>query len=203
MAIPRQEFFSLDELAARWTAQRYQIGQWAAQGGLDLVTGIPPVEAEGEELAGIVSVPGADLLPLFRRDGSGPEAVHLHRLRKIGEVDWRKISAPASGVLVAGADLLVTAQEAFRFENEHEIFGRRLERNVGGGKFELRYDWDAFWRAVAVRVHAKGVPETLKEFVDEMEAWFMDASPTGDCPSDSVIRKRLSPLWRELRRGDV
>ncbi|TQE98170.1 MAG: hypothetical protein FKY71_15245, partial [Spiribacter salinus] len=35
----------------------------------------------------------------------------------------------------------------------------------------------------------------LKQLTDERSDWFLQNSETGDCPSDSVIRKRLSPLW--------
>ena len=196
MGLPRQEFFSLEELALRWTAQRHQIGQWAASGLLELVTSIAPVDAAGEELAGIVVVCAADLLPMFRRDGSGPDCMRLRRLKLRGEQQWRTIKPPEEGVLVCLADLVVSAQEAARFEAEHEVFGRPH----GGKGPELKYDWDEFWRAVALRVHDRGVPGTLKEFTEEFSLWFMDRSPTGEIPSDSVIRKRLSPLWNELRR---
>ena len=196
MGLPRQEFYSLDELAARWTAQRHQIGQWAATGLLELVTGVGPVQAGDEQVAGIVVVCAADLLPMFRRDGSGPQSMLLRRLKYRGEHSWREVTAPQDGALVCLADLVVSAQEAARFEAEHEVFGRPH----GGKGPELKYDWDEFWRAVALRVHDRGVPGTLKEFTEEFSLWFMDRSPTGEIPSDSVIRKRLSPLWNELRR---
>lgn len=198
MALPGQEFFSIDELSARWLVPPHQIAQWAAVGRLQMVTSIPPSEVRGGQIAGLVFVAVADLLPMFRRDRSGPTAMRLWRVKRPEDSDWMRITDPADGVEVAAADLLLERVEAARFENEHEIFGRPH----GGGKFETKYDWDAFWRAVVIRVHAKGVHETLKEFVDELEGWFMTRSPTGDCPSDSVIRKRLSPLWRALRQED-
>lgn len=195
MALPRQEFYSLDELSARWTAQQYQIGQWAGTGLLDLVTSIGPVEAGGEELAGIVSVCAADLQQMFRRDGSGPASMRLHRLRRIGEQVWRKVNADQDGVLVSRVDLVVSAKEVARFETNHKIFGTP---HSGKGP-EPRYDWDEFWRQVALRVFEKGVPGTLTEFTNEFSDWFAGHNPGGQRPSDSVIRKRLSPLWNQIR----
>ncbi|NCM98315.1 MAG: hypothetical protein GW948_13870, partial [Rhodobacterales bacterium] len=105
--------------------------------------------------------------------------------------------SPGDGVVVSVDDLMITADEVSRFETEKEIFGRAH----GARGPEPKYNWDDFWRAVVVRVHEKGVPETLKEFTDEFSNWFMDKSAKGDCPSDSVIRKRLSPLWHQMRQN--
>lgn len=201
MGVLPRVFFSIPEVAARWGCAPADIAGWAHQGQLEIVTGIVPVECEGGTYAGLVAISAADITPMFRRSGTGPREMPVRRIKRPGEADWQLITDPAEGVMVSIEDLHITATEVARFEAEYEIFGKpRSSGGGGGGKFEPRYDWDAFWRAVVFRVHHKGVPETLKEFVDEFESWFMDQSPTGDCPSDSVIRKRLSPLWRTLRQ---
>lgn len=198
MAVLPRIFYTITEAAARWGCAPADIAGWAHHGQLEIVTGIGPVRCGAETVAGMVTISVADILPMFRRSGSGPREMPVRRIRRPEEAEWLLITEPAEGITIAKEDLLITAAEVTRFEKEHEIFGRPHT----GGRFQEKYDWDAFWRAVVIRVHAKGVPETLKEFVDELEGWFMTHSSAGDCPSDSVIRKRLSPLWRALRQDD-
>jgi hypothetical protein len=197
MATLSRVFFTISEAAARWGYSVADIAGWAYLGQIEIVTGIAPVKSGETILAGIVIVSAADIWPMFRRTGVGPRELAVIRLRLPQETEWQMITHPAEGVMVSFEDLMITAAEVTRFEIEHDIFGRK---HAGKGP-EPKYDWDAFWRAVAVRVHERGVPELLKEFVDEFANWFMDQSPAGDCPSDSVIRKKLSPLWRQLREG--
>lgn len=196
MAVLQRVFFTITEVAARWGCAPADIAGWAHQGQLEIITGIGPVQCGPDTVAGMVTISVADILPMFRRSGSGPREMSVRRIRRPEETEWLLITEPAEGITIAKEDLLITADEVTRFETEHRIFGSAY----AGGK--EKYDWDSFWRAVVIRVHAKGVPETLKEFVDELEGWFMTRSPTGECPSDSVIRKRLSPLWRALRQED-
>lgn len=188
-------FFTIAEVAARWGYSVADIAGWAHLGQLEIVTGIAPVQSGETTLAGLVVISAADILPMFRRTGSGPRELPVHRVRQSNATEWQMITDPAEGVMVSFDDLMITALEVTRFEIEHGIFGRK---HAGRGP-DTKYDWDAFWRAVAVRVHERGVPEVLKEFVIEFSNWFMDQSPSGNCPSDSVIRKKLSPLWRQLR----
>lgn len=195
MALPGQSLFSIDEVAMRWIAQPHQIAQFGAQESIEVLTSISPVSAGNEQIAGLVVVAMADLLPMFRRDGSGPVQMRLRRLRRPSEKDWRVVTDPAEGVMVAAADLLIDVNEMLRFEDQHELV-RRAHRGRGP---EPKFDWDEFWRAVAVYVHEHGVPTTLKEFTEAMSNWFLDQSEGESCPSDSVIRKKLSPLWNELR----
>ena len=196
MGLLPRVFFTMTEAAARWGYAPADIAGWAHQGQLEIVTGIAPVECDGETVAGLVAISVADILPMFRRSGNGPREMPVRRIRAQGDEAWLMTTRPVEGVVVSMDDLMITADEVSRFETQNEIFGRAH----GARGPEPKYDWDEFWRAVAVRVHERGVPETLKEFTDELSNWFMDRSPTGDCPSDSVIRKRLSPLWHRLRQ---
>jgi len=199
MVMMRRVFFAMTEAAARWGYAPADIAGWACNGQLEIVTGIAPVECNGETVAGLVTISVADILPMFRRSGTGPRELPVRRIRAQGDKAWRLITSPGDGVVVSVDDMMITADEMRRFETENTIFGR-----VHGARGpEPKYNWDEFWRAVVVRVHEKGVPETLKEFTDEFSNWFLDQSAKGakgDCPSDSVIRKRLSPLWHMLRQ---
>lgn len=198
MTLLSRVFFTLPEAAARWGCTPADIAGWVYQGELEIVAGITPVTCGDQTKAGFVAVPVADLMPMFRRTGTGPSSMPIHRIREQGEPEWHLITSPAEGIEISIEDLLITADEARRFEAEHEIFGKP---HAGRGP-DPKYDWDAFWRVVAKRIYEQGVPETLKQLTDELSDWFVANSATGDCPSDSVIRKRLSPLWHDLRRDN-
>lgn len=191
-------FFTINEVAAKWGYTPADIAGWAHLGQLEIVIGIGPVDCGGEPAAGLVAISVADILPMFRRSGNGRRAMPVRRIRLTSQDNWRMITCPADGVIVSMDDLLLTAREVARFEVENEIFGRPH----GGKGPDPRYDWDDFWREVAIRIHNKGVPETLKELTDALTEWFTDRSPHSDCPSDSVIRKKLSPLWNRLRNQE-
>jgi hypothetical protein len=191
-------FFTIGEAAARWGYAPADIAGWAHQGLLEIVTGIGPVECEGEHAAGLLAISVADILPMFRRSGTGPRELPLRRIRLQGNEAWLLITSPAEGVVVSMDDLLILAEEVHRFEVEREIFGKPHRGKGPDPKFE----WEDFWRAVAVLIHEKGVPAKLTDFINEMADWFMDQSGGKKCPSNSVIRKKLSPLWNRLREED-
>jgi hypothetical protein len=195
MGVLPRVFFTMTEAAARWGYAPADIAGWAHQGQLEIVTGIAPVNCGGEPAAGLVAISVADILPMFRRSGTGPREMPLRRVRALGQSEWLMITEPAEGVIVSMDDLLILADEVHRFEVEREIFGKPH----GGKGPEPKFEWDEFWRAVAIYVHEHGVPPTLKEFVEIMSNWFLDQSAGKSSPSDSVIRKKLSPLWNRLR----
>lgn len=198
MGVLPRVFFTISEAAARWGYSAADIAGWAHQGQLDIITGIMPVDCGGEPAAGLVIVSVADIIPMFRRSGTGPREMAVRRIRQSNHDKWRLITCPAEGVIVSLEDLLITADEVHRFETDREIFGR-ARANKGP---DPKFDWDAFWRAVAVYLHEHGMPPTLKEFTEAMACWFLDQSDGKSSPSDSVIRKKLSPLWNHLRQEE-
>jgi hypothetical protein len=198
MGVLPRVFFTMTEAAARWGYAPADIAGWAHQGQLEIVTGIAPVKCGEEPAAGLVAISVADILPMFRRSGTGPREMPVRRIRALGKDEWMVITEPAEGVIVYMDDLLILADEFHRFETENEIFGRP---HAGKGP-EPKFDWDGFWRAVALYVHEHGVPPTLKEFTEVMSNWFLDQSDGKSSPSDSVIRKKLSPLWNRLRQEE-
>ena len=52
MALPQRAFFTLHETASRWGCTIADIGGWATQGKLDIVTGIPVVTCDAEKVSG-------------------------------------------------------------------------------------------------------------------------------------------------------
>ena len=105
-------FFTIGEAAARWGYAPADIAGWAHQGLLEIVTGIGAVECEGKHAAGLVAISVADILPMFRRSGTGPRELALRRIRPKGNVAWMLITLPVEGVVVSLDDLLILAEEA-------------------------------------------------------------------------------------------
>jgi hypothetical protein len=195
--LPPRAFYSLSEAAVRWGCTPHDIVGWAAVGRLDIITGIAPVRCGAETIAGCVVVPGAEVMPMFRRcGGSKPTSWRVRRLRPWTDGTladgWRLISDPANGIEIAAADLMISAVEVTRFEEECDLVRRPLEKSG-------RYDWEAFYIALIKYVFEGGLPETQNELVQMMQDWFLRRSETGDGPDESTIRKRINPIWRELR----
>lgn len=198
MGLPSRIFFSLTEAAARWGCAVADIGGYAVAGHLRIITGINPVSCGAQRVAGLVEVAAADLWPLFRRYESAPVTARVQRLRPIeaggsaAQTVWQIVTDPPDGITVALADLAILGGDLAAFEADHDPFDR--PRRPAQGK----YDWEDFWAAVALRLFREGLPESQAAFVAEMQEWFMRRSATGDAPDDRSIRRRITPLWREL-----
>lgn len=195
MALPSRVYFTLIEAAARWGCTTADVAAWASIGRFVRVTGIAPIRCGAATVAGLVGIAAADVLPMFRRCGTGPTQVRMRRFRDLDGDVWHFMLEAGEGVVVAGADLMITAAEVQRFEEEHEL----LKRPHAGVGPALRYDWDEMYAQVAKRIHDHGVPDSQTQFVTEMMDWFVRRSENGDVPDESTIRRRLSPIWRTLR----
>ena len=197
MALPPRVFFTLHETAARWGCTIADIAGWVCDGKLDILTGISAVTCGSERVSGKVTISPMDILPIFRRCGTGPTVVKLMRIKPAGAEDWIYITEPCDGVAVSIADIQITGQEVLRFEEEHDLL-----RRVGGGAGSVSpYDWDGMYLTVIRRVHEKGLPATQTEFVAELQDWLAEVAQNGEVPDESTIRRRLRPIWRALR-GD-
>jgi hypothetical protein len=62
-----------------------------------------------------------------------------------------------------------------------------------------RYEWDAFYAAIARRVHEHGIPETQAELIREMLDWF-EQRGNEQAPDESTVRRKVAVVWRELTR---
>jgi hypothetical protein len=188
----------LPEAAARWGCSPADIAGWAAAGRVEIVTGIPPVRAGDRMVGGLIVIPAADLLRLFRRCGTGPSEGLVRRVREQGSTEWLLVTDPPEGIVVATADLLIMGDEVDRFEEE---CGLKPKRQVvmPAAPSPSKHDWDAFYRALIRRINERGLPQYQQELVAEMRDWFEANSPTGDGPDESTIRKKIAPIWKELR----
>lgn len=195
MALPPRAFFTLHETASRWGCTIADIAGWATVGKLDIVTGIPLAICGTDKVSGKVFVSPMDMLPLFRRSGTGPTSIKLLRVKPDPGADWIYVTEPADGVEVSIADLLIGGQDVLRFEDEYDLL-----RRIGGGTGALSpYDWEGMYVAMIKRIHEHGLPATQAELIGELQEWFGNVAESGDVPDESTIRRRLRPFWRALR----
>jgi len=194
MKLPQREHYTVHEVAARWGCATADIAGWSSRGHLDIVTGIPPVICEDGLVAGEVVVSAFDILPMFRRCGTGPQSAFVRRVRVNGSSNWSLITDPMAGVEVSIADLLITGQQVQKFEDDHEL----MRRIAGGTGSTSPYDWDGMTSALIVRIHEKGLPATQSELIEDMQAWFAEQSSDGQFPDERSIRRRISSVWKTL-----
>ncbi len=163
MALPPRAFFTLHETASRWGCTIADIAGWATEGKLDIVTGIPLAICGTEKVSGKVIVSPMDMLPLFRRSGTGPTSIKLLRVKPDPGADWIYVTEPADGVEVSIADLLIGGQDVLRFEDDYDLL-----RRIGGGTGALSpYDWEGMYVAMIKRIHEHGLPATQAELIWE------------------------------------
>lgn len=195
MALPLQAFHSIYEVAARWGCMPADVAGWAATGLLTIVAGIRPVMCSKVVCSGLVEVPMAEMLTLFRRFGPSDDSCTVHRIRPLGGTDWMHVTEPEEGIPLRSVDLMLPADEVRRFEGEQDVLRNRLS-SIGA---PARYDWDGMYVWLLQRVHEQGMPESQAALIGEIQGWFGQHSQDGEVPEDSTIRKRLAPLWRSMR----
>ena len=196
MALPQRPFFSLTEAAARWGCVIADIAGWADAGRFHILTGIAPVRCGEEVVAGKVALSPMDLLPLFRRCGTGPSEGVVRRIQPAGRQDWLLITDPVGGIPVCIADMMILADEVHAFEEENDM----VRRVTGGPGAATPYDWEGMTIALILRIFDHGLPATQADLVAEMQDWFADRSDGKKMPDERSIRRRITPVWRALRR---
>ncbi|ATX64565.1 hypothetical protein [Roseinatronobacter bogoriensis] len=196
MTLPQREYFTIEEVAVRWECTIADIAGLAVKGKIDIVTGIPPVRVGDEIMAGEVVIAPFDILPVFRRCCTAPKTIRLGRMRPPDHPDWRLVTAPEDGVEVYIADLLLAGAQVYRFEDQNTI----LRRLVAAGGSSSPYDWEGMLQALALHLHEHGVPASQSALVAEMQEWFVLNSNGDDVPDERSIRRRITPLWQELKK---
>lgn len=194
MKLPQREFYTLHEVAARWGCALADIAGWSTAGQLDVITGIPPTFCGTTRVAGTVVICAMDILPMFRRTGTGPQNALLRRLRTEDAVDWLFVTDPPEGVDVSIADLLVRSKQVLKFEEAHDL----LRRVSGGTGSASPYDWDGMTKAFLIRVHERGIPASKAEMIGDIQDWFVAHSNGDDVPSERTIRRHVDDLWKML-----
>ncbi len=195
MPLPPIAFYSIYEIAVRWGCHPADVAGWAAAGHLQVLAGIPPVSCGEETVAGLVEVPIAELMPMFRRIGPSDEQARLMRVMPLGSRTWLRVTDPTDGVPVRSSDLLVAAGTLQQFEEERELM-RRPASNTGATP---RYEWDAMYAWLTCLIFEKGPPDTKTALIAQVQDWFVQNLRSGEAPDESTIRKRLTALWRKLQ----
>ena len=116
MPLPPIAFYSIYEISARWGCHPADVAGWAVEGHLQVVAGIAPVSCGDETVAGLVEVPIAELMPMFRRYGPSDEQCRLKRVKPPGSKTWLKVTDPPDGLLIRSSDLLLAAGPLQQFE---------------------------------------------------------------------------------------
>jgi hypothetical protein len=201
MLLPPRPFHPVTELSYRWSAAPADIVAWAIDGALALSAVVPSTEtAEGHTVWGLVEIAGADVLGLFRRE-SASTSVTLRRFKgPSARENWETIPSSAAGIEITAGDVLVAKAELERFEQAHQLgpaSGTGKSRRPPGPGAPPKYEWDAFYGALARRVHDRGIPASLSELVRDMQDWF-DAKGVDPAPDASTVRRRAQVIWREL-----
>ena len=199
MALPARVYLTLHETSARWGCNIADIAGWADAGRFRILTGITAVRCGDEVIAGKVTLSPMELMPLFRRCGTGPSEGIMRRIQPAGRLDWLLITDPVCGITVAVADMVIGAEEVHAFEDEHEM-GRRVTAGPGAS---TSYDWEGMNIALILRIFDHGLPDTQADLVAEMQEWFSDRSEGKKMPDSRSIRRRITPIWRALRREEA
>ncbi|MBC9247498.1 hypothetical protein H4P12_12435 [Paracoccus sp. 11-3] len=198
MALPPRTHYTLHEVTARWGCNIADIAGWADAGRFRILTGIAVVHCGSETVAGKVVLSPMELLPLFRRCGTGPTEGVMRRIRPVDREDWLLITDPVGGITVAIADMLILAEEVHAFEDENDM----VRRVASGPGAATPYDWEGMNVALILRIHDDGLPATQAELVAEMQDWFANRSNGDRIPDGRSIRRRITPVWKALRRED-
>ena len=199
MALPPRVFFTLQEVTARWGCNIADVAGWADAGRFRIITGIAAVRCGDEFVAGKVMLSPMELLPLFRRCGSGPTEAIMRRIQPLNRQDWLLITDPVGGIPVALADMMIPAQEVHAFEEDNDM----VRRVAPGPGATSPYNWDGMMVALIQRIHERGVPETQTELVTDMQDWFADQSDGAKVPDSRTVRRRLTPVWKMLHREEA
>lgn len=196
MSLPPRYAWSIYEVSARWGCMPADIVGWAIAGKLELVTSVPFCTTGSKDYVGMAAIRAESLLPMFRRDGSGPRTVTIHHIKNPGDGgDWTRITAPSEGTEVHSADIMITTADIERFEDRHGMINRPV---IGRRGRSATWDWDAFWCQLMRRIHNYGLPATQRELTLEMQEWFSRRHPDGDMPDESTIGKKVRQAWKQI-----
>ena len=195
MNLPPRAFFSVNEIAARWGCALADIAGWSHAGHLSMVTGIASVICGKLIVAGMVAVSAADMMQMFRRHGPSSDECRVFRVRPEGSTEWHFITEPPEGLLIKLSDLMLTAEEVQKIEDERDL-QRRSASSIGAPS---RYDWEAVYIMLICRFNDRGLPATQADLIAEVQDWFTQNSANGEIPEESTTRKKIAPIWRALR----
>jgi hypothetical protein len=197
MGLPQRIFYTVHEVAARWGCTISDIAGWSGTGSLRVVTGVPSVECGEKSASGLVQIQPTDILPIFRRCGTGPHSAPVKRIRPLEEEEWLHISTPEEGVMISIGDVMILGNDVQRFEDTHNLFDR-ISDGAGLGE-DGDYDWAGMHVEITRRVFEEGLPVSQAEWIRELQDWFSNNSRDGTFPDERSIRRYLKPVLDALK----
>ena len=216
----KKPFYRLDEVCARWAMSHHDLAAFAHEGDLVLAFIAPRMAVsvgewdktdEGQSapiIHGIDYISG--LTELTAKDAWDTLRADRHEITQVLAKDnyFVEICTPsgdASSFTVSIGDIVVRHAELERFEKAQGVGPTSTSESVAAAMTTSgrtrgvtpTHDWDAFWVAVCLRLYCHGVPESQAALIRIMQDWF---STTGrGIPDDSTLKKKLKPLWHEVR----
>lgn len=109
------------------------------------------------------------------------------------------ITDPVCGIAVTVADMIIMADEVHAFEEDNDM----IRRVASGPGVSTSYDWEGMIIALIVRIYDHGLPDTQADLVAELQEWFADRSEGKKMPDSRSIRRRITPIWRALKREEA
>jgi hypothetical protein len=152
MAFVARNFYSVLETSFRWECSQTEIVELAMAEKIDLVIALPNVRFDDGTEARMGVIEGGAVRPLFRGYGLLEEHVFIRQARP-ANCGWKRIEEPREGIRVMAPDVLITAAEVERFEDENNL----VRRVVSGPGAQSRYDWEGFYCEIICRVHNNGL----------------------------------------------
>jgi len=205
MPFSRKSFYSIVETAAKWECSLRDIIDCSAGGELTIKTFLRYAETDDGPIAGSVTLSAQDLLAYFHVDGRAGRALKIYRVGIPSEesdgLNWIfvKDEDGGTGVEIDLNDIHITGEEFKRFQDKHKLGVVVKEKVVYRSPAADRHDWEGMYRRLCKRIFETGLPESLNELSIEMQQAFIEASDDGEAPDVSTIRKRLQPIWNDLR----
>lgn len=206
MPLSTKTFYSIIEAAARWGRSIPEIIDWSAGGHIPIMTFIGYAESDAGPIAGNVQISAEDMRAHFRIDGPAQRELRIYRVGVIceggdGKWDFVKGEDGRAGIPISLHDIYICGKDFVRFQEKHALGAIIKEKVVYRTPASDRHNWEAMYRRLCKRIFDNGLPEHLQELAREMEEWFMTQSSDGEAPDLSTIRKRLQPIWNDLREA--
>lgn len=206
MPLSTKNYYSILEAAARWGRCIPDIIDWSAGGKLTIVAFIRYAESDDGPITGNVEISAQDMLAHFRIDGTAQRELRIYRVGIVGEdgrPKWPFVKGEDGkpGIPLSLHDIYITGQDFVRFQEEHSLGAIIKEKVIYRTPASERHDWESMYRKLCKRIFDSGLPEHLQELAREMQEWFIMQSADGEAPDLSTIRKRLQPIWNELREA--
>lgn len=200
MPLPARTFYTLTDAAIKWDCLPSNIVGWAAVGKLEIVISVSYAVAEGNPMAGLLAVPGEDLLPLFRKGAQGSDAQATATIRRLRQINskakpWLFFDTPEQGLTVTVDDILI-------LQDEYEAFSKQIGVGMPKRYNAPKYDWDAMYVALIKRIHLEGLPKTKTALLKEMQDWFSRNSEDGEFPDERTMRSRIYPVYEAIMNTD-